>query len=238
MHNVLAAILVLIVSTNAAAADYEEVRELTLDSKNIDLLNIDNGSGFIDVVGITTAKEIKVIATLTVPNKTDAKARRKIEKDLKLTLEKNGDSAELTAYFEQSGFFNFGSNASVNLEIRLPENMNLFIDDGSGPIEVRDVRGDIELDDGSGSITLVNAGGRVEIDDGSGAIAVSGVAGDVYVNDGSGGIRIRGVAGSVTVDDGSGSIDVHDVEQDLVIVDDGSGGLDFSDIGGRIMTEG
>ena len=222
---------------NAAWDDYEEVRELTLDYQGIDTLNIDNGSGSIDITGVSGANEITVTATLLVPNENEAKAQKKIEKDLVLLLEKVGDTAVLKAFFEQGGFFNFGDSPSVQLDVRMPEGLHLKVDDGAGSIEVINVRGDIVLDDGSGSIVMTDVGGSVEIDDGSGSISVRGVGGDISINDGSGSITVRGVAGTVTVDDGSGGIDVSDVEKDLIIVDDGSGGLDFSNISGRVETD-
>ncbi len=222
---------------DAAWNGYEEVRELKLDTRGIDLLNIGNGSGSMDITGISGTSEIVVTATIRVPGINDDKARKRIEEDLVLTLDQDSDTAVLKAYFEERGFFNFGDSPSVQLEVRMPEGMHLGVDDGSGSVEIANVRGDIMMDDGSGSITMTDVGGKVEIEDGSGSISVSGVGGDISINDGSGSIKIRGVAGTVTVDDGSGSIEVHDVEEDLIIVDDGSGSLDFSNISGSIQTE-
>ena len=223
----------------AVAADdgYEEERELTLDSRGIDMLTIDNGAGSMDIRGISGASEISVTATILVPGRNDDKARKRIEEDLVLTLEKDSDVAVLTAHFDERGFLNFGDSPSVELLVSIPEGMHLEVDDGSGSIVINNVRGDIMLDDGSGSIELENVGGTVEIDDGSGSISVLTVGGDISINDGSGSIKVRGVAGTVTVDDGSGSIDVSDVEEDLIIVEDGSGGLDFSNIAGRVETD-
>lgn len=232
-------IMTMFVASLAVAADdgFEEERELTLASRGIDILSIDNGAGSIDIRGVSGASEISVLATILVPGRNDDKARKKIADDLVLTLDKESDIAVLKAYFEEGGFLNFGDSPSVRLEVSMPEGMHLTIDDGSGSIDVDGVRGDVMLDDGSGSITMVDVGGDIEIDDGSGSISVSSVGGDISINDGSGSIKVRGVAGTVTVDDGSGSIDVSDVEEDLIIVDDGSGGLDFSNIAGRVETD-
>lgn len=222
---------------DAALNGYEEERELTLDTRGIDMLSIDNGAGSIEITGVSGSNEIVVTATVRVPGNNDDKARKKIADDLVLTLEKDSDIAVLKAYFDEGGFLHFGDSPSVQLEVRMPEVMHLMVDDGSGSIDVNNVRGDIMLDDGSGSITMVDVGGEIEIEDGSGSISVTTVGGDISINDGSGSIKVRGVAGIVTVDDGSGSIDVSDVEKDLIIVDDGSGGLDFSNIAGRVETD-
>ena len=236
MRSLLMMTMLLASLADAAFADYEEERQLTLDTRGIDMLSIANGAGSIDITGVPAADEITVLATIRVPGKIDEKARRKIADDLVLTLDKDSDVAVLKAYFDEGGFFNFGESPSVQVEVRMPEGMHLEIDDGSGSVEIRNVRGDIMLDDGSGSITMADVGGEIEIDDGSGSISITTVGGNLSINDGSGSIKVRGVAGSVTVDDGSGSIDVSDVEEDLIVVEDGSGGLDFSNIAGRVET--
>ena len=220
----------------AAGSDYEEVRDLSLDTRGIDTLSIDTGAGSLDVVGVSGSAEITVIATIQVPEDDADKARKRIENNMVLTLDKDSDTAVLKAYFEQ-GMFGWGGSPAIQVEVHMPDGLHLDIDDGSGSIEVSGVHGDVSLDDGSGSITMSEVGGEVEIEDGSGSISVRGVGGSISINDGSGSIKVRGVAGSVIVDDGSGSIDVSDVEEDLIIVDDGSGGLDFSNIGGRVEKE-
>lgn len=236
MRSILVAALVVSGVTQAAGNDYEEVRELSLASRGVDTLSVDNGSGSIDIVGVANTSEISVTATLVVPGQNEDKARERIEDDLRLSLRQDSDTAVLIAYFENGGWFDWNEEPSVSLEIRMPETMHLAVDDGSGSIDIGGVRGDIVVDDGSGSIRLSDVGGQVKIDDGSGSITADRVGGDISVNDGSGSIEIRGVTGSVTVDDGSGGINVRDVEKDLIIIDDGSGGLDFDNIGGRVQT--
>lgn len=223
----------LLSASGIAVADYEEVRELSIDTRGLDMLNVDAGAGSLDIVGVSGSTEITVTATIHVPGRNDDRAREKIEEDMILSLEKDSDTAMLKANFD-NGAWSFGSSPSIALEVRVPEALHLVVDDGSGSVEVSNVRGDISMDDGSGSLEMSDVGGNVDIDDGSGSITVRNVGGDLTINDGSGGIDVRGVAGSVIVDDGSGSIDVSDVEEDLIIVDDGSGGVDYSNIGGRV----
>jgi hypothetical protein len=230
-------LLMIFAAANAAASDYEEVRELGLGSRGIDTLRVDNGSGYVEIVGVDGLDEISITATLVLEDTGAEKAKKIIESDLVRTLDENSDSVVLTAYFERKGLFNFGSSGLVNLDIRMPSRMHLDLDDGSGSIKIDGVHGDISVDDGSGSLALANVGGQVIIDDGSGSISARGVGGDLSINDGSGSIKVHDVAGSVTVDDGSGSINVQDVENDLIIVDDGSGSLDYSGISGDVITD-
>ena len=223
---------------STASADYEEIRELALDARGIDTLRIEAGAGSMDIVGVSGGNEITVVATIQISDNDDDEARERIASDMMLSLEKDSDTAELKAWFESGGWnWGRGDSPRISLEVQMPEGLHLDVDDGSGSIEIENVRGDISMDDGSGSLSMKDVGGDVEIEDGSGSIKVSGVGGNLSINDGSGSITVKGVAGSVTVDDGSGSIDVSDVEEDLIIVDDGSGGLDFSNIGGRVQKD-
>ena len=221
---------------SAAWNGYEEQRDLNLSASGIGAVDIEAGGGSLEITGVTGADEIAVTATIQVPESDDDKARETIESDLILTLEKQGDTAVLKAYFEQKRW-RFGDSPVVQLVVQMPDKLNLAVDDGSGSMQISEISGNIEVEDGSGSITMTNVGGEIKIDDGSGSISVDDVGGDISIEDGSGGIRVRGVAGSVIIDDGSGSINVSDVEEDLIIVDDGSGGLNFSDIKGRVKKD-
>jgi hypothetical protein len=217
-------------------ADFEEVRELRLDTQGIDMLNIDAGAGSLEVVGVSASDEITVTAAINVPGLSDARARDKIESDMVLSLDRDGATATLKSYFD-NGVWGFGGSPSIALEVRMPEGMHLVVDDGSGSIEISNVRGDISIDDGSGSLTMTDVGGNVDIEDGSGTLTIEGVGGDLNIDDGSGSITVRRVAGSVIVDDGSGSIDVSDVAEDFIVVDDGSGGVTYANVAGRVQTD-
>lgn len=216
----------------SALADYLEVRELSLAARGVDTVSIEAGAGSLDVIGVAGSGDIVVTATIELSGRSDERAREVIESDMVLSLEKDSDRAEIRAWFEDG--WGMGHSSHIHLEVRMPEGLHLEIEDGSGSIDIGNVRGDIMLEDGSGSLEMENVGGNIEIEDGSGSISVSGVGGNLAINDGSGGIKVRDVRGSVTVDDGSGSIDVRNVDEDLIIVDDGSGSLDFSRIGGRV----
>jgi len=237
MNNVSLLLLLSLTAASAAAADFEETRELSMATRGIDTISVDNGSGYVEIVGVEGLDQILVTATLVLEDTNPEDAERVIERDLILTLEEDSDTAILKAFFERRGLFNFKSNGLVNLDIRVPSRLHLNLDDGSGSTKIENVRGDLNIHDGSGSLELMNVGGEVFVDDGSGSILARGVGGDLSINDGSGSIRVQDVAGSVTIDDGSGSIDVQNIESDLVIVDDGSGSLDYSGIEGDVHVD-
>jgi hypothetical protein len=220
---------------HAAWTDYEEKRDLSLDAEGVQTLQIEAGAGGLDVTGVPGTTKIVVAALIRVPDADADEAQQILSEDLVLSLDRKGGSADLKAYFENSD--RFGNSPSVSLEVRVPEGMSLDVEDGSGSVEVRNVRGDISLDDGSGSIQLTDSGGRLRVRDGSGSIIIKGAGGDIEIVDGSGSIAVARVQGSVTVDDGSGSIDVSEVSGDLFILEDGSGSIDYSAIAGRVETD-
>lgn len=223
-------------SLTFAASDYEEERELRLDASGIHAVRVKAGAGSLEITGVAGLDQIEVDATIYVPGRDDEKAKQKIESDLVLYLEKQGDDAVLHSYFEDGGW-NFGDSPHVHLTVRVPQQVGLEINDGSGSITVENVRGDIDVEDGSGSLSLADVGGSITIDDGSGSIEVAGVGGDISISDGSGSINVREVAGSVSIDDGSGGIEVIDVGQDLIIEESGSGSVRYSDIRGQVETD-
>jgi len=236
MRSLIVTVIFLASSTSAAASDYEETRDLTVEAGGIDTLIINVGAGSLDVEGVDGLDTIEVKATIVIQDADDDDGRKVIEESLVLSLERDSSQAELRSEFDNS-FWNFGSSGRVDLEVRAPSTLAVSIDDGSGSMDVANFSADVKIDDGSGSIDVQNVG-ALSIDDGSGSIDVSGATGDVYVNDGSGGITVDSVGGTVTIDDGSGSIRVSDVAEDLIILDDGSGSVSFSDIRGTVEEEG
>ena len=210
----------------AAWKDYEETRDLSLDAEGVEALQIEAGAGSLDVTGVAGIGKIEVAALIRVPEADADEARKIIGDSLILRLDRDGGRAELKGYFEDAGGF-FGESPTVNLEVRLPEGLSLDMQDSSGSIELRNVKGDIELDDGSGSIRLTDVGGNLVVQDDSGSIVINGAGGEVSVVDGSGSVSVVRV-------DGSGSIDVSEVAGDLSIPEAGSGSVDYSSIAGRV----
>lgn len=213
--------------------DFREERQLELSAQGVSGIEVESHAGSLTVTGHSGSDRILVTAIIDVPGHSDEQAKKLIANDLILTLERNGDKAILKGYFEE-GNWDWGDSPHVRLEVGIPRNFALKIDDSSGSISVSDVSGDIDIDDNSGSIDMDDVGGEITIVDSSGSISVKGVGGSISIEDGSGSIKVRDVAGSVTIDDGSGSISVKNVEQDLIILSDGSGSVKYANIAGVV----
>jgi hypothetical protein len=213
--------------------DFREERQLELSAQGVTGIDVESHAGSLTVTGRAGSDSVVVTAIIDVPGHSDEQAKKLIANDLILTLEKEGDKAILKGYFEE-GNWDWGDSPHVRLEVSIPGEFNLKIDDSSGSITVSDVAGDIDIDDSSGSIDMDDVGGVITIVDSSGSISVKGAGGSVSIEDGSGSIKVRDVAGSVTIDDGSGSISVKNVDQDLIILGDGSGSVKYANIAGVV----
>ena len=216
----------------AGDAAYEEPRDLSLNAEGVERLTVHVAAGSLRITGVAANDTIVAKALIRIPDADAEEARRIIEEDLTLELVRDGEAARLEAQFKKGLFAR--QSGSVALDVTVPQRLALDVDDGSGPIEIGGVHGDIGIDDGSGPITLRGSGGNVTIDDGSGALAAEDTGGNLAIDDGSGEITVRRVAGSVRIDDGSGDIIVSGVAGDLDIEEAGSGGVEVSDVGGEI----
>ncbi len=221
----------------AREPDYTEERELNTPVNGASEFRIDAGAGSLAVTGVDGLDSVEVMATIGVDGvRNDDKARELLEKRLTLELKRRGDTVVLVSDFD-GGMWRGGREAWVQLVVRMPSDLALSVDDGSGSINIDNVRAAVRIDDGSGSIKIRTVG-SLEIDDGSGSIVAEDVTGDVDIIDGSGSITVAGVTGSVTIDDGSGSINVSDVQENLKIEDAGSGSVNIKNVAGSVETDG
>ena len=255
----------------AAAADddcaftADRTAEFSVDG--IERLDIRAGAGELRVEGESGLRSVHAVGR--------ACARSEAQlADVKIGLERKGTTLILETLPKEGEGFNprnwFGRAPSLDLTVRLPAGLAVDIEDssgkayianvgtaqikdGSGELEIENVRGALKLTDGSGEITIRGVQGSVRIEDGSGALTATKVIGDVIVvndgsgaigitdiqgnvtigNDGSGEIRIENVSGSVRIEeDGSGGIDIRGVHHDVIIDVDGSGSISVADVQG------
>jgi hypothetical protein len=210
------------------ASSYQAEKEfnLNLQAEGIEMFEIDCGAGYLRVKGVEGLKQIEVEGTLVTKGIDEDDLEEFKNKYVRLKLEQDGKKARLISEIKSSSISSLfkRKEARINLDVRIPKNLDLEIDDGSGSIEVSGVNGNVEVDDGSGSIEIVNIKGWVNIDDGSGSTIVENIGGKVKINDGSGTVKITDVGGDVDVDDSSGTVSIYNI-QGSVVVDDGSGGI-------------
>lgn len=250
MKTIIVGLAIIFLAVNSQASTYREKRELNMEAKGIQALDISCGAGTLVIEG-NEQQEIKVEAEIEIAGMSDKNAKEFIKDKIELSLARKGTVAYLKTKINDS--FWGSKDAQVNLFITLPPHLNLKVDDGSGSTQLRLMDGDVSIKDGSGSIEVSDVKGNLTIVDGSGSIDVRNIQGDVTVKDGSGGISAERIAGNLTVvdgsgsidvsrvdggvlvNDGSGSIDIHDVEKDVTIESDGSGSCNISGVKGNLF---
>ncbi len=219
----------------SVAFSFDTVKNLRISADGIEKLDIDCGAGFLHVSGDDSLSSIEVKAEIIVKGKRERNVNRYIGENVELALNKHGSKAVLVSKFDKGRFWDNFRTRVINLEVRMPKNMDLNIDDGSGEMRVEHIIGRLEIEDGSGEIRISDIRGDVSIEDGSGTLDVTDVFGNLHISDGSGTIDVRSVEQNVRVNDGSGSISIKDVGGDVIIEDDGSGSLKIQNVKGKVI---
>jgi hypothetical protein len=222
-----AAFIMIFLPAIALAGTLDETRHLELSAAGIQTLKIQCGSGFLTMIGVKGSDRIRATAQIEVKGIPENELQKYLEKQLLLTLEKQGRDAVLQADIKKS--FLRKIEAKINLTVKVPRMLAVTIDDGSGAIMVTNLAGGLQLDDNSGSIDIIKMEGKIKIADGSGRIDIEDVRGDVEVQDGSGHIKINLIKGNVSITDGSGSITLQDIDGNVTLTD-GSGGIEIQDV--------
>jgi len=222
----LSAIILFVLAANSYAKnELSFTQDLSIKTGTLNNFIADVGAGSLVIHGAAVS-EITVKAKIYSEKYDDiADLKAVFASKMLLTLENKGKSSVLKAMTKKKLFSMSSPNISIDLEIIVPQQMNVEVDDGSGYLKVTDIAGSLQIDDGSGSIYISNIGNDIQIDDGSGNIEISDAKGDVHIDDGSGLINIDRVTGDVSIDDGSGSIKINELAGRFKLLDDGSGSI-------------
>lgn len=231
---ILASLFALLHASAASAGWFDEEscshtgpRNANVPGAGIQRVVIDSGAGLLRVEGQEGAREVAIRG---VACSSDADYL----KSMQVKMSRSGGDLRIeTVMPEKAIFFGF-FEAKIDLTITLPAGLPVVIDDGSGSIVVENT-GNLKIEDGSGSIQVRGIRGSVEIEDGSGSIDVADVSGAVKLNDGSGAIVVQNCASVLVEADGSGSINIADVKQNVKVEADGSGSMTVANVGGDFV---
>ena len=245
-------LILILLPTLAFAGVVQETAQIDLSSQGIDKLVINCGPGLLELTGVGGLDKISITAEIEVEDINKEELQRFIKDHVRLNLEKQNNKALLRS--EVTNYSLHKIESRINLKVEIPMELDVKITDGSGPIRVQNLTGNLIIDDdtgkiqienlvgevavydGSGKIIIEEISGNVMIRDGSGSIEMDSIKGDIYVTDGSGDITILHTEGNVTVSDDSGDIDISDVSGTVFISETGSGEVNIERIRGKIMT--
>ena len=219
-------VLAIALPAAARAQNYDEPRNATVPASGATVLKIDARAGLLRVTGRTDITEVRVRGTARASSKSllaDIKLeaeRRGDEVTVRAVMPEMDDCCG----WNREALLDLVIEVPAKLAVDIDDTSGdltvesvaakVRIDDKSGNIRVRDT-GDVWIRDTSGGIDIRGVKGSVDIEeDSSGEIEVDDVTGSVHVGrDSSGGIDVSRVGGDFVVDhDGSGSIDYDEVK--------------------------
>jgi DUF4097 and DUF4098 domain-containing protein YvlB len=245
--------LILAVASSAALAEHDckfkAERNLDIDPAGLKTLALILGSSDAHVEGVAGLKSIEVRGKACASDE-------ELLKDLTVDQERGGDRVRVTANRSRGIHINlFGSSyAYIDLTVRMPADLPLEIDagsgdanvtdvaalsfsSGSGDLDARHVAGDAAIKVGSGDATIGDLGNLTVERVGSGDIRATRVRGEVKVGHvGSGDINLSDVHGGVQIESvGSGDVIVNRAGGDVVIGSIGSGDVTVDGVGGNFV---
>lgn len=227
---------------------YDKRIDQSLDVSGSSLLAVAAAAGDLRITGKPGVSEVQISGKVCVSEEAWLDG---------VSIETSGgDRASISVVIPDSnGWSIFGSRyAYVDLELVVPDDLDLDVRDSSGDMEIEHVAA-VTVKDSSGDIEISDASGPVIVRDSSGDIRVQDLAGDfTVVSDSSGDIRGKDIEGDVLVEsdssgdilftrigqsvvverDSSGDIDVESVEGDFTVQHDGSGSIRSKDVKGKV----
>lgn len=206
--------------------DEKAPRRVATPASGLTKIVVEARAGSLEVNGRASVGEV-------VASGTACSSDADFVKEINLRMHRSGSELHVEAIIPDRGHDFFPFDARLDFEVTVPAGIPVVVHDSSGPMKIANV-GPAMIDDSSGEIEIRGVRGNLTVHDSSGAVDIEDVSGDVTIEDGSGSMTIARVGGIVHVeDDGSGAIDIHDVKRDVTIDEDGSGGVRVTDVGGN-----
>ena len=123
------------------------------------------------------------------------------------------------------------------LDVRVPDNLAVQVEVGSGGLDVRGVNS-LEIEDEFGDLLVDGTDGDVTIESRAGEVFLLNIGGNLLLDKGSGETTIRNVKGSVEIPrNASGEIIIEEVGSDVIIRADGNGDITVTRVAGGLTIE-
>ena len=207
-----------------ALADTRIERQLDLEAGGT--FRIDTDSGSVSVVG---SSESGVAIVLT-------SSRDDLEERFDMEFTSSGQKAEVRV--ERKGrLFNWWNRGdSMHFEIRVPRQVEVYVDTSGGRIDLEGIEGKADLRTSGGGIGAEDVHGDLVADTSGGPIEISGVDGDVRADTSGGRISIADVSGKAIADTSGGGISMRDVGG-AIVADTSGGGIKIEGAGDSVRAD-
>jgi DUF4097 and DUF4098 domain-containing protein YvlB len=206
----------------AAGADREGSFDRTLTVSGAVDLNVETGSGRIEVRPGDTST-VRIHGEIRAHDEFfggDAARIREIESNPPIS--QSGNSIRIS--MPQDNWLR--RHVSISYELIVPRETRVRARTGSGSESVEGIRGPAELETGSGSVTVARVDDEVRIQTGSGRIQVDSVKGKLDAHTGSGSIEGSAIHGPISAHTGSGTLRLEQTAPGPLEAQTGSGGVD------------
>lgn len=180
-------------------------KSLTIDTEGKNNLIVSNNLGNIHIEK-STGNSVEVEAKITVMNNDEEYA-----KSLQDSIIKVEKSSSIKIFAESNSSLNAGNriqNITVNYLIKVPQNLNIEVENKFGKVEVSDVKGDAKISNSNGDIIVSRITGSLNTEVRFGKTNVNSVAGDVKIDASNGDVTIENIGGKVDVNNKFGRIDI------------------------------
>lgn len=120
----------------------------------------------------------------------------------------NGNDVEIEVRFPRQWVqINF-HRRRVDIDLIVPQHINLDLHAGDGNVDVRGVKGDSTIRSGDGHIVIQDVQGSLKADTGDGGVRLARTEGDFSLHSGDGKIDVEEFDGSLRVETGDGPVRV------------------------------
>ncbi len=120
-------------------------------------------------------------------------------------------------------------SSEFKYEIEVPPETELRGSTGSGDVEVRGIKGPVNITTGSGDVALADVIEQIQVISGSGDLALSNITGAVHLTSGSGDMALENVHGEIRARTGSGDLSIS-TPGAAVIVDTSGGDVTMTHV--------
>ncbi|HHP7241597.1 MAG TPA: DUF4097 domain-containing protein [Cyclobacteriaceae bacterium] len=155
----------------------------------------------------------------------------------KYTIEHEIINGKLKVWIDRQGS-NWGyNNLRSKLNFKIPENIDIVIDNSSGNIELENLSGNnIEVDASSGNITANNINNDISVEASSGNIKLYGAKGNISANASSGNLSLNDITGNINAKTSSGNITIRNSKGNISATNS-SGDIKINDTTGSLELE-
>jgi|LSQX01.2.fsa_nt_gb hypothetical protein len=189
-------------------------KEYTIETKGRDKLTVVNSYGNVEVIK-GDSENIEVEANITIRNNDEEYAAQISDSIVDIT---GTDSIKISTKSAQyMNDRNKANNISVNYFIKVPEKMNVKIDNKFADVSIDGIQLSADVENPHGNTVVKEIGGDVNIESSFGDVSAESVTGKADINMKHGRMSVKGIEGDLNAINSFGDIVISDVKGNVVL---------------------